>query len=102
MSVITRPMRVCMEARECTECGAGRGAWCLLDDGTIGVHPARVRAWQSQYSHSQHERAVEARERLEDVHRDIVTAAACACPDCPSNVELADWLNRLGLLAGEQ
>lgn len=101
MTVISRPMRVCMETTKCPECGAGRAEWCQLD-GTISVHPARVQAWQGEYSHSQHERAVAARERLGNVQRDIVTAAACACGNCPSAVELAEQLGQLGLLGGEQ
>lgn len=102
MAVITRPMRVCMETAKCPECGAGPAEWCLLDGGAIGVHPARVKAWQGEYSQSQHERAAAARERLQNVQRDIVTAAACTCGNCPSAVELAEWLGQLNLLGGEQ
>lgn len=32
---------------------------------------------------------------------DVATALACGCPECPSSVELAGWLDRLGLLGSE-
>ncbi|MBN3458801.1 hypothetical protein JNN96_32715 [Mycobacterium sp. DSM 3803] len=97
---ISRADRACVDSTPCPTCNAGRVQFCQLADGTIGVHPDRIAAWQGTYSASQHGRAVEARRRLENVQREIATAAACACPDCPSSVEMAEWLGRLGLLAG--
>lgn len=96
---ITRADRACVETTECPACPARRAEFCRLSDGTIGVHADRIAAWQGEYDTSQHGRAVEARKRLEDVQREIAAAASCGCVDCPSNLELAQWLSGLGLLA---
>lgn len=99
MPTISRADRACVETTECPACPARRAEFCRLSGGTIGVHADRIAAWQGTYNTSPHGRAVEARKRLENVQRDIATAAACMCPVCPSNVELAEFLAGLGLLA---
>lgn len=84
----------------CPNCHARIGEPCA-SPGPIGAHYGRFGRGQAMDRigrPAQHQRAVAARARLDRIRQDVASATACECDQCPSNVELAEWLDARGLL----